>query len=502
MTSPENIQQAAGRNHGLPLLPRPTDDERDPLRWSRRLKLMALGATAFVNFTANFAGSGLSVAAPVLEMQFHKTANQTNALMTFNFLFLGVGNYFWVPFGVKFGKRASLVVSTLMLFAILVWTAKTTNFNSLLAARCLSGFASAAGESVVPSIVSDVFFLHERASMMSAYTILVSSATAIGPLLASFIIQYSRGGWVDYIWVCAALAGANTLAIYLLYPESTFERPEHHHPPASSATSDSEKPAIQRVETTSWHGVSVVPKSWRSIWTSLFSINHEVRVTELLYRPLAMLFKPAVMLAVFIYGTSLASQVILIFAFPNLLMAPPYLFTGIGVGLMQVAAIIGFLIGCFAGGYIADVITAVVVRKQKGVVYPEQRLIAMLPGCLIAPIGCIVIAFSCAHKLHWVAIAFGFGMVSFGTIFAPNIAITYVVECFTRNASEALVAINVFKNLVAFLFLYTAVDWIASSGWIQVYMIMFMLVSMGMMLCVPFYFLGSKWRGQEEVGLV
>ena len=82
MTSPENIQQAAARHHGLPLLPRPTDDERDPLRWSRRLKLMALGATAFVNFTANFAGSGLSVAAPVLEMQFHKTANQTNALMT------------------------------------------------------------------------------------------------------------------------------------------------------------------------------------------------------------------------------------------------------------------------------------------------------------------------------------------------------------------------------------------------------------------------------------
>jgi hypothetical protein len=75
MTSPEDIHQAAARHHGLPLLPRPTDDERDPLRWSRRLKLIALGATAF-------AGSGLSVAAPVLEMQFHKTATQVNALMT------------------------------------------------------------------------------------------------------------------------------------------------------------------------------------------------------------------------------------------------------------------------------------------------------------------------------------------------------------------------------------------------------------------------------------
>lgn len=98
------------------------------------------------------------------------------------------------------------------------------------------------------------------------------------------------------------------------------------------------------------------------------------------------------------------------FAFPNLLLAPPYLFSGIGVGLMQIAAIIGFVIASFAGGYLADIITAIVIRKQKGAVYPEQRLIALLPGCLIAPVGCIVIAFACSQKLHWVAIAFGFGM--------------------------------------------------------------------------------------------
>jgi hypothetical protein len=89
MTSPANadeIHQAAARHHGLPPLPRPTDDERDPLRWSQLLKLVALGATAFVNFTANFASSDLSVATLVLQMQFHKTANQVNALMTVSHL--------------------------------------------------------------------------------------------------------------------------------------------------------------------------------------------------------------------------------------------------------------------------------------------------------------------------------------------------------------------------------------------------------------------------------
>ncbi|KAF2496528.1 MFS transporter [Lophium mytilinum] len=496
------IRQAAAKHHGLPLLPRPTDDERDPLRWPRSLKLAALIATAFVNFTANFAGAGLSVASPVLQAQFHKTPNQVNSLLTFNFLLLGVGNLFWVPLGVKFGKRASLLISTLILFAVLVWTAKETAFAGLLAARCLSGFASAAGESIVPSIVTDIFFLHEHAAMMSWYTILVSSATAIGPLVASFIVQYSRGGWVDYVWVCAALAGANTVAIYFLYPESNFNRPKEPLHRVSVTGEDADKVQVVKTETISRHRVSVVSKSWFSIWTSVFTINREINILEVALRPLKMLLRPSVLLATFIYGTSLASQIILIFAFPSLLLAPPYLFSSSQVGLMQIAAIIGFSIGCFAGGYIADIITAVVIRRQTGNVYPEQRLVALIPGCLVAPAGCILIAFACSDKLHWVAIAFGFGMVSFGTIYAPNIAITYVVECYPRVVAECLVAINVFKNLVAFLFLYTAVDWVASSGWTQVYMIMFMLVSLSMLLAIPFYFFGPKWRGQVDISNV
>lgn len=91
-------------------------------------------------------------------------------------------------------------------------------------------------------------------------------------------------------------------------------------------------------------------------------------------------------------------------------MPPPYRFSAISVGLMQVAAIVGFIIGCFAGGYAADMITAAIIRRQKGMVFPEQRLIALIPGCLIAPLGCVVAAFACAKQLHWVAVAFSFGM--------------------------------------------------------------------------------------------
>jgi hypothetical protein len=56
-----------------------------------------------------------------------------------------------------------------------------------------------------------------------------------------------------------------------------------------------------------------------------------------------------------------------------------------------------------------------------------------------------------------------------------------VVESHPDFAAEALVVINVFKNLVAFVFLYTAVSWVQDSGWLEVYMIMFMLVTLSML---------------------
>ncbi|CAK7238093.1 hypothetical protein SEUCBS140593_010320 [Sporothrix eucalyptigena] len=133
-------------HHGLLLWPPPSDDPKDPLRWPRWTKVVAVLTVSLFNFVANFNGAGLSVATVILEMQFQKTASQINSLLTFNFLLLGVGNMIWVPLSVKFGKRPIMLVANALFFAVLVWTAKAKTFNQLLAARCVSGFASAAGE--------------------------------------------------------------------------------------------------------------------------------------------------------------------------------------------------------------------------------------------------------------------------------------------------------------------------------------------------------------------
>ncbi|KAI1450434.1 MFS transporter [Annulohypoxylon stygium] len=511
------IDTESGHHHGLGFWPPPSSDEKDPLRWPRWVKILALLSTALFNFVANFAGAGLSTATTVLQDEFNKSPQGVNSLLTFNFLLLGIGNMVWVPLSVKLGKRPVLILSMALLFALLVWTAQVKTFEELLVARCLSGFASAAGESILPGVISDIFFLHERGAMMSIYVMLISSGSAIGPLIGGFMVQSSPETWRDFSRVCAAIAGFDLVAIFFLYPESSFNRPPvpaTHHPLAQEKVvnehkeeddnSDNVENARGRLQVN--HGNDskdwVVSISYRQAWTSGFQINKRVNSLKAFGVPFIFLLSPLVIWAVFLYGCSLAAQIIMVFGLPDLLVAPPYLFALSSVGLMEIAAVIGFGIACYGGGYISDVITAHLIVRSRGTFVPEQRLISLVPGSLVSPVGCILLAFACAYQLHWVAIAFGFAMVSFGTVYAPNIALTYLIDCYTPFAQEILVVVNVFKNLVAFLFAYVAVDWVNSQGWIQVYMVMFMVVTLSMVLAIPVYFFGGKARVAFEKILV
>ena len=69
-----------------------------------------------------------------------------------------------------------------------------------------------------------------------------------------------------------------------------------------------------------------------------------------------------------------------------------------------------------------------------------------------------------------------------------------MVESYPDIATQAVVVINAAKNLLAFIFLYVAVDWIHASGWVEVYMIMFMLLLLGSAFAIPLYLYGGDLR--------
>ncbi|KAL2844129.1 major facilitator superfamily domain-containing protein [Aspergillus pseudoustus] len=489
---------------GLQLQPAPTNHPRDPLRWPSWLKLFVVLSTSLANFVSNVGGSGLSVAVPLLMQELQRSQGDVTRLLTLNFLFLGIGNIFWVPLAIKFGKRASMISSMLLQAGAFIWCAVATGYNSLLAARCVLGFAAASGESLVPEIVADIFFVHERGTMMSIYATLIAGGSAVGPLVAGFMVEYTQDTWRSFVWFCFALAMFNLVLLIFLAPESNFERPEPSTPTQQlQAYPDRKEDDTVFVENAASMATGERDFSIRTpaLWEILQPIHYdkEVNFFTALISPLKLLVYPSLLWGIFVYAICLSPQIIMIFTMSPLLESPPYLFRADIVGLMQVAAIIGFLLACFGGGYLSDVINAIVVRRStrssgSGAIEirPEQRLISLLPGMAIGPAGCILLAFACGHKLHWSAIAVGFGMVSFGTVYTPNIAITYIVHLHQGQAASALVLINILKNLVAFVFLYVAVDWVNAEGYVQVFMIMFLLNVVIVACAVPLYFFGRK----------
>ncbi|KAJ5991655.1 MFS transporter [Penicillium canescens] len=207
-------------------------------------------------------------------------------------------------------------------------------------------------------------------------------------------------------------------------------------------------------------------------------------------------------------------------------MAPPYLFPVSSVGLMQISAIIGFTLSTFGGGYVCDLITARMTKRNRGVFVPELRLVSMGPihslGLLAAlswhsPVTGNPTGHSSQSDSAWVSSSTSLHLfslcltpvdpgfddewadtawrsVAFGAVYAPNVAVTYLVDCYPAFASEVLVIVNVAKNAIGLVFLYVAVDWVQSKGWIQVYMIIFMVVSLPIVLTIPSYFWGDRAR--------
>lgn len=89
----------------------------------------------------------------------------------FNVLMLGLGNIVWVPLANIFGRRLVLVLSTALLFVASLCGVFFSGFVPTLAIRIVQGLGSSASETVVPAVVGDLFFVHERGSWM------------VGPLL-------------------------------------------------------------------------------------------------------------------------------------------------------------------------------------------------------------------------------------------------------------------------------------------------------------------------------
>lgn len=76
-----------------------------------------------------------------------------------------------------------------------IFRATQTSFTSFFIGRAFAGFMAGPIESIVPSTVVDIFFLHDRGEKISIYGLSVLGGNEIGPVLSAYIIQGASMKW-------------------------------------------------------------------------------------------------------------------------------------------------------------------------------------------------------------------------------------------------------------------------------------------------------------------
>jgi MFS family permease len=82
-------------------------------------------------------------------------------------LLQGMGNLIWMPLIVKFGRRPVYLSSFSIYTVTAIWAGVAKTYPTELAARIIMGFAAGSGECLAPLTIADIFFLHERGTIMA-----------------------------------------------------------------------------------------------------------------------------------------------------------------------------------------------------------------------------------------------------------------------------------------------------------------------------------------------
>ncbi|OAQ64036.1 major facilitator superfamily protein [Pochonia chlamydosporia 170] len=475
----------APKSRDIVLVPQPTDDPDDPLRWttSRKTRNM-LCALAWCFFDAAII-SGLSPAYILIEQD---TGISIADLSTGNgilFLFLGWGTLVTQCLALNYGRRPTLVISMLLSIAVTVWTAYVKTRGEFFINRILLGILCSPQETLIEVVIGDIYFAHDRGFYMGAYSWTLWCGAFLAPVASGYVAENLGWRWIQYI--LALISAAVTVVTFFFFEETMFYRdlrPETTtlNPNQAVAAvqngpmvSDTEKKQdILEQETIpstliTTANVSNIPPSTKTYLQKLkiwgFRHPKQPNTFKLFFLPLQLLFMlPGMVFGGFLVGGILAWYNVVGGSLALILGNAPYNFSANNIGLTYLACVVGVSIGCFLSGWMSDALALRLARRNGGVMEPEQRLWTCVIALVMHPAGCLLYGVGASYHIHWVAVVFGLGLISITLPMGANLAFTYILDSYREVAGEGLVSAILIRNLMGFAFGYAVVPMIDNLG--------------------------------------
>ncbi|KAI8656131.1 MFS domain-containing protein [Fusarium keratoplasticum] len=503
--SHERLKRGSGKESHIVLVPQPADDPNDPLNWSNSKKMavfaIILLGTAFVCVVpAPMLNAGIVQVATDLNRSFSDIAKLNGYML----LAVGAVSPFASAFARKYGKRPVFVVSSVVGLAGCLVAEFSRNYNTLVAGRLLQGFGASAYESLCTSVVTDIYFVHQRGVYVALVIFFLSSLSNGVSVLAGLIT--TRLGWPYNFHILLPFVAIQTILVILFVPETAYNRsPAFNIDRIGSNTEldgaeekrpDAEHVEIAQCKSSPGSTTSDLPRP-KTFYQELALYNGRFTEKSLISMVLASIFIILNLVAsynIFVSGLIMAWFVAMSVLAGVMFAAPPWGFNAAAVGYVSAGPLVGGALATIFLGLVSDPLIKFMTRRNKGVYEPEFRLVLASVGAIFSVAGLVGFGHAIESQLSIYAISTIWGITLFGMSVAASVTMAYALDAQPAHAVEMFIMNITFKNFFFYGLTNFIVDWYVARGAAELFDTIAGITGFLMLLTVPMYVYGKRYR--------
>ncbi|KIV98990.1 uncharacterized protein PV09_09270 [Verruconis gallopava] len=409
-------------------------------------------------------------------------------LSTLPLLTNGISNYLLVPLSISIGRRPVMLACGVLAWSGGFAAGMSRSLNTHIAARCVQGVGAGAVEALIPLIVQDLVFIHQRnramSSIWAAQGLIIVS---IG--IASPVMVVTPGlGWRTVYFMTAGIAVGAWLSLCFFLPETRWTRsPEelagksvYHLEPGENRP---------RLDTNTY--------SPRTTWTNfgVFQNGFENKqaAKSMLDTLRTMLF-PTVLWVVAINSGFISVQNAAAQTASSVLIAAGWKFRNLGLAVVPIVVATPFV--ALLGGYVADKVSNAMAKRNGGRREAETHLINAIFPLLCGIAGCFLFGYGGQHitTVHWPLLLGGIFLIAVGFLTVNTVLAVYIVESYPQWAGPVLVNVSSFRCVVGFAMSFRATTWVEQRGFFGSFAIYAGVLAALTALLPLFYFYGKRFR--------
>ncbi|CZR69135.1 related to HOL1 protein [Phialocephala subalpina] len=492
-------------------LPIPSSDPNDPLNFPKWMKIgLIISSCWFATMSLALIGGLGAILGDFFGLYMPQgfSSSQIVLLLTLPSLFTGIGNYIMLPFALAFGRRpAFLVAATILVFAT-VGAGTQKSYHGHLAARIFQGLSSGATESLLPLMLSEITFMHQRAYVFGAYW---STQTAMSSLLNTASSYEAVISWRWYYGVFAITAGVGLVLGIFFGFETRYQRPAasldgqivvtDHFGVTRILDEDGGREYLERNGgfETNHNSSSTQPlKTYAQFlnpWPGM-TPNAGSIVARGYVAMLEALTCPGIWFAILAPSITLGVAIAISLTYNNVL-EKNYNWPAKNIGLINLAPIPASYLAMLAAGWGGDKITVFMAKRNGGIAKPEYRLIPLVYPLITGLAGILIYSYTADnthHNLSWAGPVIGWAIYEFAFVCTLITSTSFAAEAWPKNPGPALVVVVGSKNFFAFGISYALTPMVNEHGYTWAFGILAGCFAGVFCLGVPIYFLNPLWR--------